>query len=85
MVTPGATAQHIASRPSRAIAASVIIALVATWVGLFLSFYTPYPVSFFITGEVFVFYLLVRFLYARFRWERISSGSLLRPPVDRSG
>jgi len=85
MVTPGATAQYLARRPSRAIAASVAIALVATWVGLFLAFYTPYPVSFFITGEVFVFYLFVRFAYARFRMEKISAGSILRPPVDRSG
>lgn len=85
MVTPGATAQYLASRPSRAIAASVIIALIATWLGLFLAFYTPYPVSFFITAEVFVLYLFVRLLYAGFRWERISSGSVLRPPVDRSG
>ena len=85
MVTPGATAQYLASKPSRAIIASVIIALVATWLGLFLSFYTPYPVSFFITAEVFVFYVLVRLVYTRFRWEKISTGSLLRPPVDRSG
>jgi zinc/manganese transport system permease protein len=85
MVTPGATAQYLASRPSRAIAASVIIALVATWLGLFLAFYTPYPVSFFITAEVFVFYLFVRLVYAGFRWERISPGSILRSPVDRSG
>jgi zinc/manganese transport system permease protein len=85
MVTPGATAQYLASRSSRAIAASVIIALVATWIGLFFAFYTPYPVSFFITGEVFVFYLFVRFVYARFRWEKIPPGSILRQPADRSG
>jgi zinc/manganese transport system permease protein len=85
MVTPGATAHYLASRPSRAIVASVLIALIATWLGLFCSFYTPYPVSFFITAEVFVFYLFVRFVYARFRLERIEPGSLLRPPIDRSG
>jgi len=85
MVTPGATAQYLASRPSRAILTSVLIALVATWLGLFLSFYTPYPVSFFITGEVFGFYLFIRFVYARLRWEKISPGSLLRAPMDRSG
>jgi zinc/manganese transport system permease protein len=85
MVTPGATASYMTSRPSRAILGSVIIALLATWIGLFLSFYTPYPVSFFITTEVFVLYLFVRFIYARFRWEKISAGSLLRPPIDRSG
>jgi len=85
MVTPGATAQYLASKPSRAILTSVLIALVATWLGLFLSFYTPYPVSFFITGEVFGFYLFIRFVYARLRWEKISPGSLLRAPMDRSG
>jgi zinc/manganese transport system permease protein len=85
MVTPGATAQYLASRPSRAMAASVLIALMATWVGLFLSFYTPYPVSFFITGEVFLFYLFVRFVYARFRVEKIPPGTILKPPADRSG
>jgi len=85
MVTPGATAQYLASTPSKAIVISVTIALVATWLGLFLSFYTPYPVSFFITAEVFAFYVLVRLVYTRFRWEKISQGSLLRPPVDRSG
>ena len=85
MVTPGATAQYLARRPSRAIAASVLIALLATWIGLFLSFYTPYPVSFFITAEVFVFYLFVRFVFVRFRWEKISPGTILKSPSDRSG
>jgi len=60
MVTPAATAQYMSRRPWRAIVISVGIALLATWVGLFVAFYTPYPVSFFITGIVFVLYLLVR-------------------------
>src|SRR5271166_5980719 len=49
MVTPAATAQYLARKPATAIAISVAIAMVATWVGLFVAFYTPYPVSFFIT------------------------------------
>jgi len=85
MVTPGATAQYLSRRPSRAIAASVIIALAATWLGLIFAFYTPYPVSFYITAEVFALYLFVRFVYAQFRWEKIPAESLLKPPVDRSG
>ena len=60
MVTPAATAQYLARRPQRAIMISVAIALAATWVGLFVAFYAPYPVSFFITGIVFGLYLLVR-------------------------
>jgi zinc/manganese transport system permease protein len=67
MVTPAAVAQQIATRPARAILASIIIALVATWLGLFVSWYLRYPVSFFITTETFVLYLIVRFLYPRIR------------------
>jgi len=85
MVTPGATAQYLSRRPSRAIAASVIIALVATWIGLFLAFYTPYPVSFFITGEVFGFYLLVRLVNSWLGRAKASPASILRPRIDRSG
>jgi zinc/manganese transport system permease protein len=60
MVTPAATAQYMSRRPDRAILISVVIALVATWIGLFVAFYTPYPVSFFITAIVFGLYLFVR-------------------------
>jgi zinc/manganese transport system permease protein len=64
MVTPAATAQYLSRRPATAIAISVAIALGATWVGLFVAFYTPYPVSFFISGIAFGLYLLVRLV----RW-----------------
>lgn len=67
MVTPSATAQYLARQPHRGMIISVAIALAATWSGLFIGFYTPYPVSFFITGEVFLFYVLVRFGYARLK------------------
>lgn len=67
MVTPAAIAQRLAKRPQRIIIISVIIALMATWLGLFISFYEPYPVSFFITSIVFIFYLFVRFVYLRIR------------------
>jgi zinc/manganese transport system permease protein len=62
MVTPAATAQYLSRRPATAIAISVTIALGATWVGLFVAFYTPYPVSFFISGIAFGLYLLVRLI-----------------------
>ena len=60
MVTPAAVAQRIAHRPMEGIAISVGIALLATWFGLFISFYLPYPVSFFITSATFGVYILVR-------------------------
>jgi zinc/manganese transport system permease protein len=65
MVTPAATAQYLSKRPAQAIIISVIIALAATWVGLFVGFYTPYPVSFFITAIVFFLYVLVRVFHRR--------------------
>jgi zinc/manganese transport system permease protein len=67
MVTPAATAQYLARRPQRAIIISIVIALAATWVGLFVAFYTPYPVSFFITAIVFGLYLVVRLIRLGFR------------------
>jgi len=60
MVTPAATAQYLSRRPQWAIMISVGISLVATQVGLMAAYFSPYPVSFFITGFVFVLYLLVR-------------------------
>jgi len=67
MVTPAATAQLLAKRPGRVIIISVVIALIATWLGLFIAFFEPYPVSFFITTIAFVFYLFVRFITPRIR------------------
>jgi zinc/manganese transport system permease protein len=71
MVTPAATAQRLAKRPQRVMIISVGIALMATWSGLFISFYEPYPVSFFITSIVFIFYLFVRFVYKRIKPRKI--------------
>jgi zinc/manganese transport system permease protein len=67
MVTPAAIAQRLASQPWRGILVSVIISLVATWLGLFIAFYEPYPVSFFITTIVFILYLLARVVSPRIR------------------
>lgn len=67
MVTPAAIAQRLTKKPVRAVIVSVVVALVATWLGLLIAFYEPYPVSFFITTIVFVLYLLVRFVYPKLR------------------
>jgi zinc/manganese transport system permease protein len=66
MVTPAATAQRIARRPARGILISVLIAVLATWFSLVLSFYLPWGrVSFFITTVTFAIYISVRL------WQRI--------------
>jgi zinc/manganese transport system permease protein len=60
MVTPSATAVYLSRKPQRAILIAVAIALAVTWSGIFISFYSKYPVSFFITAEAFGAYILVR-------------------------
>ena len=60
MVTPAAVAHRIARRPAQGILISVLIALFATWFGLFVVFYLPWPPSFFITTVTFVIYIGVR-------------------------
>lgn len=60
MVTPAAIAQQLAKTPKKALIVSIAVALGATWAGLFIAFFTVYPVSFYITTIVFVLYLLVR-------------------------
>jgi zinc/manganese transport system permease protein len=60
MVSPGAIAERTARRPGRGIALSVTLAVVFTWLGLAVAYYTPYPVSFFITGFAFVGYVATR-------------------------
>jgi zinc/manganese transport system permease protein len=67
MVTPAAIAQRLTTKPVRAVLVSVAVALLATWLGLFIAFYEPYPVSFFITSIVFILYLLVRFVYPKLK------------------
>ncbi|HEX4773939.1 MAG TPA: metal ABC transporter permease [Candidatus Saccharimonadales bacterium] len=64
MVTPAAIGERLARRPAQGMILAVGVALLATWVGLFISYYQPYPVSFFITSGVFGLYLLVRLTQA---------------------
>ena len=83
MVTPSATSQYLVRRPLQSIAISVAIAVVATWSGLFISFYTPYPVSFYITAEVFVLYIAVRILTRALKWRvKVRPDRPLNVPSD---
>jgi zinc/manganese transport system permease protein len=60
IVTPAAIAVRFTSRPSVAIPTGVLLALSFTWVGLTISYYSPHPVSFFITTLAFAAYVIVR-------------------------
>jgi zinc/manganese transport system permease protein len=60
IVTPAAIAIRFTSHPPYAIAIGVALALLFTWTGLTIAYYSPHPVSFFITSLAFVTYLGVR-------------------------
>jgi zinc/manganese transport system permease protein len=60
IVTPAAIAIRWTHRPDAAIAVSAGLALLFTWTGLTVAFYSPHPVSFFITSIAFGTYLAAR-------------------------
>ena len=60
MVTPAATAVRLTRTPFYAVIVSISISLFSVWVGLFVSWYEPYPTSFFIVTTATIIYLVVR-------------------------
>ena len=60
LVTPAAIAQQVTAHPAVAISFSILLALLFTWFGLAVAYFTPYPVGFFITSFAFGTYALVR-------------------------
>jgi zinc/manganese transport system permease protein len=60
IVTPAAIAVRFSSRPPVAILLGILLALAFTWLGLAIAFYSPHPVSFFITTLAFATYVVVR-------------------------
>ena len=57
LVLPAATAQRLTPRPGYSMAMALVVALVVTWVGLAISYYSPYPIGFWITTVAFAGYL----------------------------
>jgi zinc/manganese transport system permease protein len=68
MVTPSATAAYLSRKPQRTILIAIAIALGVTWSGIFISYFTAYPTSFFIASEAFGLYLIVRFTSGALRY-----------------
>jgi zinc/manganese transport system permease protein len=60
LVTPAATAHQLTARPALGIALSVTIAVVVTWLGLALAYFSIYPVGFYVTSLSFALYVFVR-------------------------
>jgi zinc/manganese transport system permease protein len=64
LVTPAATAQQITARPLPGLVLSVALALLVTWVGLGIAYFSPYPVGFWVTSLSFGLYVAVRLILA---------------------
>jgi zinc/manganese transport system permease protein len=74
LVMPAATAQALTARPGRALALTVTIGLVVTWLGLSVAYYTPFPVGFFVTSFAFAGYVAAQAVrHTRPRWRAASS------------
>lgn len=80
LVTPAAIAERLSRKPVHGVIISALVALIVTWFGIFVSYYLPYPVSFFITSLVFVIYVVVRLAKSRATSSpRKQSGELDQP------
>src|SRR5438067_10146009 len=76
LVTPAAIAQDVTTRPAVVAAVAIALALIFTWIGLAVGYFTPYPVGFFITTFAFGTYALVRsgrFVLIRVRRRHLAS------------
>jgi zinc/manganese transport system permease protein len=60
LVLPAATAQAITSRPGLGLMLSVGIALLVTWTGLGIAYYSSYPIGFWITSLAFGLFVVAR-------------------------
>ncbi len=60
LVAPGAAALQLTASPGRALAASVMLAVACTWLGLAFAYFTDLPVGFFITTLAFGAYVIAR-------------------------
>ena len=73
IVTPAAIAVRFTSRPPAAILIGAGLGLAFTWAGLTIAYYSPHPVSFFITSIAFATYVAVRLSEpVRRRWRRLT-------------
>ena len=77
LVMPAATAQRLTPRPAPSIALTVVFGLAATWGGLTLAYFEPYPLGFCISSFSFGGYLLAHLSTMRPRHRRQPLG----PPL----
>lgn len=88
LVAPAATATRLTARPGLGMTLSVAIALLVTWTGEGIAFFSPYPIGFWVTTIAFAAFLLAagyRALADRFGQRRIPGRrDRTGPPTARS-
>ena len=67
LVLPAGTAQSLTARPAVGLFLSVGLAVVITWTGLAVAYYSPYPIGFWLTTFAFAVFLATRGATARAR------------------
>lgn len=60
LVAPAASAQQLTARPGLGLCLSVLLALVVTWTGEVIAFYSVYPIGFWVPTLAFGIYLAAR-------------------------
>ena len=58
LVLPAATAQLLTARPAASLALAVILSLMTVWAALFVAYYSPYPIGFWLTTIAFGGYVI---------------------------
>ncbi|HJQ02453.1 MAG TPA: metal ABC transporter permease [Jatrophihabitans sp.] len=58
LVAPAATAARLTARPAVGLLLSIVLAVLVSWLGEAIAFYSPYPIGFWVTSLAFAGYLL---------------------------
>ena len=71
MIGPPAAARFLTNRPGRAMAASALLALLTVWASITASFWSNWPIGFFVGGFAVVWYAAGRVLASRRKAKRL--------------
>jgi zinc/manganese transport system permease protein len=82
LVAPPAAAQALTPRPGLSLVLSVVFALLVTWLGLGISYFSIYPLGFFVTSLGFGLYVLAQL--ARRLAARVARGGRGVTPAEQS-
>jgi zinc/manganese transport system permease protein len=58
LVAPAATAVRLTANPALGLTLSIVTALLVTWLGEAVAYFSPYPIGFWVTSFAFGFFLL---------------------------